>query len=139
MAEARRVLRRGGRFAISFFGDFERMDLVRSWVIALLECSPPGGSEADLVSISRPRAAEEAVSKAGMTPVERGSTTSMQEFADLDSAVLAYSALGPAITAIEHVGEARWSSRLRALFRPFVAPNGVVRLVNQWAWLTPSA
>ena len=37
MVEARRVLRGGGRFGISFFGAFDRMDLMNSWVIALLE------------------------------------------------------------------------------------------------------
>src|SRR5688572_2772543 len=59
MAEARRVLRPGGRFGISFFGDFERSDIAKSWVIALIECSPPDDSGDDLMAISQPGAAEE--------------------------------------------------------------------------------
>ena len=136
MSEARRVLRAGGRFGISFFGDFDRMDLMNSWVIALLECSPPDASGEDLMAISQPGAAEEMIAKAGMTPVERGVTRSAQEFPDLAAAVRAYSALGNAYTAINHVGEERWSSRLEELFEPYVAPSGVVRLVNDWGWVT---
>lgn len=139
MAEARRVLRPGGRFAISFFGDFDRMDLMRSWAVALVECSPPDESGADLLAVSRPGAAEGIIARAGMEPLERGATASIQEFADVDAAVRAYSTLGPAITAIGHVGEDRWSTRLRELFQPFVAPSGVVRLVNEWGWVIASA
>jgi SAM-dependent methyltransferase len=136
MAEARRVLRDGGRFGISFFGGFDRMDLMNSWVIALLECSPPDPSGDDLMAISQPGAAEELIANAGMTPVERGVTRCAQEFPDVDVAVRAYSALGPAHAAINHVGEERWSSRLRELFQPYVAASGVVRLVNDWGWVT---
>jgi SAM-dependent methyltransferase len=138
MAEARRVLRPGGRFGISFFGDFERSDIAKSWVIALIECSPPDDSGDDLMAISHPGAAEEMSLKAGMTPIERGSTTCAQEFPDIETAVRAYSALGPAYTAINHVGEQQWSSRLRELFEPFRAPSGVVRFVNEWGWVTAS-
>ena len=138
MAEARRVLKEGGRFGISFFGSFERIDLMDSWVIALLECSPPDESGEDLMAISQPGAAEELITKAGMTPVERGATSCVQEFADLDCAVRAYSALGPAFTAINHVGEDRWATRLGELFQPFVAPSGVVRLRNEWGWVVAS-
>ena len=136
MAEARRVLRPGGRFGISFFGSFDRIDLMKSWVIALLECSPPDDSGDDLMAISRPGAAEEMCLKAGMSPIERGSTMCAQEFPDVETAVRAYSALGPAYTAINHVGEERWSSRLQELFEPFRTPSGVVRLVNEWGWVT---
>src|SRR5262245_30923773 len=83
MAEARRVLRDGGRFGISFFGAFDRMDLMNSWVIALLECSPPDASGEDLMAISEPGAAEEIITNAGMTPVTRGVTRCAQEFADV--------------------------------------------------------
>jgi SAM-dependent methyltransferase len=138
MLEARRVLRPGGRFGISFFGAFDRMDLMNSWVIALLECSPPDPSGEDLLAISQPGAAETLISNAGMTPVERGVTRSAQEFPDVDAAVRAYSALGPAYAAINHVGEERWSGRLKELFQPYVAPSGVVRLVNDWGWVTAS-
>ena len=138
MAEARRVLREGGRFGISFWGAFDRMDLMNSWVIALLECSPPDESDDDLMAISQPGAAEELIAKAGMTPVERGVTTCAQEFPDLDVAVRAYSANGPAYKAIDHVGDERWSSRVREVFEPYVAASGVVRLVNEWGWVVAS-
>ena len=138
MAEARRVLKKGGRFGISFFGSFDRIDLMHSWVIALLECSPPDESGEDLMAISQPGAAEELITRAGMTPLQRGATSCVQEFADLAAAVPAYSALGPAVTAINHVGEDRWSSRLGELFQPFVAPSGVVRLRNESGWVVAS-
>ena len=138
MAEARRVLRDGGRFGISFFGAFDRMDLMNSWVIALLECSPPDPSGEDLMAISQPGAAEQLIANVGMTPVERGVTKCAQEFPDVDVAVRAYSALGPAYTAINRVGEERWSSRLKELFQPYVAASGVVRLVNEWGWVVAS-
>jgi SAM-dependent methyltransferase len=136
LAEARRVLRPGGGFGISFFGSFEDMDIMKSWVVALLECSPPADSDEDLLAISYPGAAEKMVAAAGMTPIERGATTCAQEFADLDSAVRAYSALGPAWAAINHVGHERWAARLAELFAPFRQPSGIVRLVNEWGWLT---
>jgi SAM-dependent methyltransferase len=143
MAEARRVLRPGGRFGISFFGSFDRIDLMKSWVIALLECSPPPSppssaddSADDLLAISQPGAAEEMCRKAGLSPVSRGATSCAQEFPDVATAVRAYSALGPAYAAINHVGEERWSSRLHELFSPFQTPAGVVRLVNESGWVT---
>jgi SAM-dependent methyltransferase len=138
LAEARRVLRSGGRFGISFFGSFENMDIMNSWVIALMECSPPDDSDEDLMAISHPGAAERMVARAGMTPIERGATVCAQEFADLDTAVRAYSALGPAWAAINHVGAVQWSTRLGELFEPYRQPSGIVRLVNEWGWLTAS-
>jgi SAM-dependent methyltransferase len=138
LTEARRVLRPGGRFGISFFGPFDKMDIMNSWVIALLECAPPADSDEDLMAISHPGAAERMVAAAGMTPIERGSTVAAQEFADVDTAVRAYSALGPAWAAINHVGEQRWHARLAELFEPYQQPSGIVRLINEWVWLTAS-
>ena len=129
-------MRQGGRFGISFFGPFDRMDIMNSWVIALLECSPPDESGDDLMAISQPGAAEKMVGAAGMTPIERGSTTCAQEFPDVATAVRAYSALGPAWAAINHVGEEQWCSRLTEVFQPYRTPSGIVRLINEWGWLT---
>jgi SAM-dependent methyltransferase len=84
MSEARRVLRDGGRFGISFWG-IDRMDLMNSFVIALLESAPPEPPGEDLLAISQPGAAEAMIKNAGMTPVERGMTRSAQEFPDVDA------------------------------------------------------
>ena len=84
--QVRRVLRPGGRFGISFFGSFEHMDIMSSWVIALWECAPPDESGDDLLAISYPGAAEVMVTAAGMTPGERGLTTCAEEFPDVATA-----------------------------------------------------
>lgn len=134
MAEARRVLRPGGMFAMSFFGDLDRMDLTPSWTHAVLELSPEHDGP-DLLAVSAPGAAAFAVERVGMLPVIQGTTTCGQEFPDVATAVRAYTALGPAWTAIQHSGEERWVARLTELFEPFTAPSGIVRLVNEWAWI----
>lgn len=53
------------------------------------------------------------------------------------AAVRAYSAVGSAQAAIDHVGEQRWRSPLHELYQPYVTPSGIVRIVNTIGWVIP--
>jgi SAM-dependent methyltransferase len=142
LEEIHRVLRPGGRFAMSFWGDPERLDLWKAWVPAIIELSPPGELESsgDLLRVSEPGEAERLLRDAGFVPGRRGSTLAQAEFVDAELAARAFCSTGPSWAAANHSGEDVLRSRIAELMRPFESPRtGIVRLVNEWAWITARA
>ena len=139
LQEIRRVLRPGGRFAMSFWGDPDKVDLWRAWVPAIMELSPPEELESsgDLLRIGQPGEAERLLEGAGLPPGPRRSTLAQAEFADVELAARAFCSSGPAWAAASHSGEETLRARLEELMRAFESPRtGIVRLTNEWAWIT---
>lgn len=139
LQEIRRVLKPGGRVALSFWGEPDRVDLWKAWVPAIMELSPPEELESsgDLLRISRPGEAEHLLADVGLTPGPRRSTLAQAEFADAELAARAFCSSGPAWAAAAHGGEEHLRARIEDLMRPFESPStGVVRLINEWTWIT---
>lgn len=129
--EAFRVLRPGGSFGVTFWGPGHALDL-RDWFIALGSSTPSVGEEMiDLASIGAPGVAEAMFEDAGFVDVWRGSTSSILEFPDDETAWRAMRSPGVVVPAIEAVGERRLRELLLPTIAPFRAADGSYRIVNE--------
>lgn len=105
VAEAHRVLRPGGWFAMSFWGRGRPLDLrpcLRAF--ARHARSDHLGSMRRLNDIATPGVAETMLAAAGFVAVERGSRISLIEWPDAETAWRALASAGPAVPALDHAG-----------------------------------
>jgi SAM-dependent methyltransferase len=101
LVEAHRVLRRGGRLMITFWGVGPPLDL-RGCLKVFALASPERhlASMLTLNNIAKPGVAEAMLAGAGFEVVERGSRVSVLEWPDADVAWRAISSLGPAVPSL---------------------------------------
>lgn len=104
LRELRRVTRAGGPIAVLSWGDPERCE-TRSILAAiggLLPPPPPGAGGP--FALAAPGQLEDLLARAGLTATGHGEVQQRFEFPDLEVAVRAQMASGPARRAIEHAG-----------------------------------
>lgn len=131
VAEAYRVLRPGGRLAITFWGPGAALDL-RDYLIVVGSTAPGIAAEfKGLASIGAPGVAESLVEEAGFDVVERGHTTAVLEAVNGDDLWAALRSAGAAVPSLEHTGEDEVRRRSLEAVAPFRAPDGSYRLENQ--------
>ena len=137
VSEAARVLRPGGRFAMTFWGSPKRLGLL-PYFITIAQNSPPSHVQATLgqSETGRPGVAEALVTTGGLTVVGRGTVQVINEFPDLNTFIRAAIAAGPSFPALEQVGERNFAEALRRAFADAEAPGVGVRITSEFAWLT---
>jgi SAM-dependent methyltransferase len=138
--EVRRVVRPGGRVALTFWGDFSSSEHVGALLALMaLQSLPEVDAAARHATIGTPGVAETMLSGAGFAVGERGSVPYTNEWPTVDVAVQALSSSGPAAAALRRVGRHHVAVALREAIAPFVSPLGDVRLTSAWDYVIADA
>lgn len=115
VADVRRVLRPGGRLAMTVWGDVGKSP--GAWMFRPFRWAEDAkvDNQAKMVSLGRPGVGEAFLSAAGFEPEERFVVPFFMEYADPDAFARGLAASGPAYETIQHIGEDEFHRRARAL------------------------
>jgi SAM-dependent methyltransferase len=135
LAEARRVVRPGGRVVVAVWGAPERTEA--SGYLAALRAQlppPPPGTPGPIALSDEERLATFA-REAGLSPAGFRAVAVPWLWEDEETALRGLISSGPAVRAIEAVGEQATREAVRAAIAPYRRPNGGYRLVNEFIYL----
>lgn len=115
IAEVRRVLRPGGRVAMTVWGDVGKSP--GAWMFLPFRWAEDSkvDNQAQMVSLGRPGVGEAFLSDAGFEPEDRFVVPFRMEYADPEAFARALAASGPAYETIQHIGEREFHERASAL------------------------
>jgi SAM-dependent methyltransferase len=135
LRELRRVVVPGAPVAVVTWAEPERCQtrVILAAIGALLPPPPPGAGGP--FALSAPGKLEELVSAAGLRPRQAGEVPAPFHYPDLDTAVRAQGAAGPARRAIEHAGEQATVDALRGAFAGSRQPDGSYLQHNAFRYL----
>jgi SAM-dependent methyltransferase len=135
LLEVARVVKPGGLFGMTFWGSPKRLGLM-PYFMTVAALSPPSHVEATLGQgeTGRPGVAEAMFATAGIDVVERGTSTVVNEWPDVDIAVRALTAAGPSVPALEAAGLGRFTAELAAALTPLDGGHGI-RIASEFGWL----
>lgn len=133
--EARRVLTCDGQLGLTYWGSFDRMGLL-SYFMAIIEHSPPSHQTATVEIGETADVAEDMLRSTRFEIQATGAVEVVNEWPDVDTAVRALAAAGPAIPAIESVGYDTFCDVLRDIVTPLHDPHTGVRISSELGWVT---
>jgi SAM-dependent methyltransferase len=139
LRELRRVARPGAPVAVVTWGAPESCEtrVILAAIGGLLPPPPPGAEGP--FALSQPGRLEGLAEAAGMTPHRADDVPMAFVFPDLDTAVRAQLASGPARLAIEHAGEQATRGALTAAYADSRQPDGSYRQRNVFRYLISAA
>jgi len=135
LEEARRALIDGGRFGMTFWGDFARLGLM-PYFLKIIELSPSSHQAATTEQGGTSSAIENMLAATGFRIDEIGTVEVVNEWPDVALAVRAMAAAGPAVPAIDAVGYDAFCAALTEVISPLDDPEVGVRISSELGWLT---
>ncbi|HTR30757.1 MAG TPA: class I SAM-dependent methyltransferase [Puia sp.] len=132
LAEARRVLKPGGRLVAMIWGNKEDCQAAISLgAIGSLVPPPPPGTPG-LFTLSEEQRLEKALEKAGFTLLQTTDVESIWEYPDVATVLRGLLSTGPAHRAITHVGYEKVAETVTATLPPFTRPDGHIVYNNKF-------
>lgn len=127
LAEVRRVLRPGGRLAMTVWGNVGQSP--GAWMFAPFLWAEPQkiDNQAQMVSLGRPGVGEAFLRDAGFDPEDRFVVPFCMEYADPEAYARGLAATGPAYEAIQSIGEREFHQRAIELASRYVQEGRVLR------------
>ena len=135
LAEVRRVLTGNGRFGMTYWGSFERMGLL-PYFATIIELSPPSHQSATMELGETAAVAAGMLERSQFEIRAQGTIDVTNEWPDVDTAVRALAAAGPAVPAIEAIGYVAFCDALREIIEPLSDPRAGVRITSELGWVT---
>ncbi len=127
MAEIRRVLRTGGRFAMTVWGDVGKSP--GAWMFAPFRWATTDkvDHQADMVSLGWPGVGEAFLRDSGFEPAERFVVPFAIEYPDPETYARGIASTGPAYEAMQNIGEHVFLERAAELAREHVVDGVPLR------------
>ena len=127
MAEVARVLRPGGRVALTFWGDMAATPGGRLLSPFRLANDEQVGHQSAMVALKRPGAAAAFLTDAGLEPGEMFEVPFVMEYADAEHYARGLASTGPAYEAIKTAGEDAFHAACMTAVEPFLRDGLPIR------------
>lgn len=135
LREARRVLRVDGQLGMTYWGSFDAMGLL-PYFVKIIELSPESHQSATTEMGKTSDIVEAMLERTQFDLQACGTVEVTNEWPDIETAVRALAAAGPAIPAIEAVGYETFCDSLRDFIAPLYEPSIGVRISSELGWVT---